>query len=475
LDGPVSLAEALGLDANAVPGHDLAFAGDRLHLVGADGNQVFAFDVGTDNNGRLAVTAVRDGGYFPLRLFAGRALVAAGDAVYYDFGDEWLPVRAQPRPLYVTEGVFESPVFDGRDPGCVWHRLMIDAALPADTGLAVESRAADDPDDLTGQPFDPEPTPYRRATGSELPYLPPPPDCVGTWELLFQRARGRYLQLRLTMRGNGRATPRVRAVRAYYPRFSYLDRYLPAAYRRCPDSAAFLDSFLANVEGTLTAIEDRIAAAQLLFDPRTAPAEALDWLAGWLGKVFDPAWDEGRRRLFLRHAADLFRWRGTVRGLVTALRLALDRCPDDRLFADGPGGWDAAGYRIAEAFRAGPHKAAHRFTVFLPVPVDRSGTDEEMQAARAWAARVVDGEKPAHTVFDVQFYWAAFRVGAAAVGADTRIDRGSRFVPPRPGAVLGQAYLAEGVLAARPPQDATDRTILGRDPVAADPRRGPCR
>jgi phage tail-like protein len=236
----------------------------------------------------------------------------------------------------------------------VWHRLVLDACLPPGTRVDVSSRAADDPADLAGTPWSPEPAPYRRGDGSELPFVPgPAASGEGTWELLFQAARGRYLQIQLQLVGNGRSTPRVRALRAYYPRFSYLNRYLPAAYRDDPTSASFLDRFLANIEGFFTATEDRIAAARVLFDVRSAPAEALDWLAGWYAVALDPAWDEPRRRLFLAHAPEFFRCRGTIRGLTLTLRLALDPCVDASLFDDPsstPGG--AAGpVRIVEGYR----------------------------------------------------------------------------------------------------------------------------
>src|SRR4029453_14804583 len=105
------------------------------------------------------------------------------------------------------------------------------------------------------------------------------------------------------------------ALRVWYPRFSYLDRYLPAVYREDASSASFLDRFLANFEGILTTIEDRIAAAQIFFDVARATPDPLDWLAQWFGVALDPSWDDNRRRLFIRHAMDFFATRGTIRGL----------------------------------------------------------------------------------------------------------------------------------------------------------------
>src|SRR5207253_1878580 len=130
----------------------------------------------------------------------------------------------------------------------------------------VWSRAAENEDELSRTSWQTEPPLVRRANGSELPFAPVPTSSNrGTFELLLQNARGRYLQLQLRLTGNGRVSPRLHALRIYYPRFSYLEHYLPAVYREDAASASFLDRFLANFEGTNTAIEDRIAAAQMLF------------------------------------------------------------------------------------------------------------------------------------------------------------------------------------------------------------------
>jgi phage tail-like protein len=370
--------------------HDLAFVphfravdgstADRLFVVSASGNQAHEFFVtGDDDRVQPGVA------FYPLRLFGGKGLVAAGGQVFYDLGQRWLPIVEQIHAQrYLTAAVLYTPfapggggngasslapptaavrpAFDGREPGCVWHRLMLDACLPPETAVDIWSRAADTEHGLANAAWQPERL-YRRGTGSELPFAPQSPDPhAGTWELLFQRARGRYLQVRLMLRGNGRSTPRLRALRLYYPRFSYLEHYLPAVYRDDPDSASFLDRFLANMEGMFTTLEDRIAAAQLLFDIRSAPPDALDWLASWLGLLLEPGWDDYRRRLLVKHAMLLFHRRGTLRGLQMALRLALDDDVDDATLLD-PERCDRI--RIVEHFR-----------LRRPPPARAAGTDE---------------------------------------------------------------------------------------------------
>lgn len=664
----------------------------RLYFAAEDGNQVFAFAL-SERDGCLEVEPLPD--YLPMRKFGGKGLVAVGAELFYDFGDGWLPLVEQKRPRYLPEATLYTPLgpgdaaddpaapraFDGREPDCVWHRLLIDACLPPETSVTVESRAANDERELASAEWQPEPPLYPRSR-SELPFMPGRAAAQGdaTWELLFQRARGRFLQLRLTLGGNGRTTPRLRALRAYYPRFSYLEHYMPAVYREDAGSASFLDRFLSNFEGLYTSLEDRVAAAQMLFDVRSAPAETLEWLAGWLGVALDPTWDEARRRLFIKHAPAFFQARGTVRGLQMALRLALDECPSDDIFAElgaarpRPGGiriieryrlrqlpgvvlgdptggaksrlapsavrWRPAQGRAAlqtlyrgflaaasgedetarklrlnpadadyrllppggteelwarfsretlgfvpsvtaaetalwrdflkrrypevselnrahktkwrsfaqvfipgdmpaagglrrdwldflsetEATPAGArrrlwhdflarryhrasslnaaygtrwpsfgaasvpeelpgdgaamqdwyqfegvvlpmHEAAHRFTVLLPMRQAGAPDTAEEQRRRGLAARLVELEKPAHTVFDMKFYWELFRLGEARLGEDTVIDLGGRAPQLMAPMTLGRGRLAEGYLAARRPTPA-DRRVLGRDPLA---------
>jgi hypothetical protein len=321
--------------------------------------------------------------YLPLPYGGGRALVAGAGAVYYDVAGSnpaddravrWLKIQPVDQSRYARLATIRlgqpaggeeegEPIFDGKERDCLWHRLLLDGCIPPQTAVYVWSRAHDDPVLLPSLPFSREPELYLRGAGAEIPYYDPYaektaggdplPAGAGTWELLLQRARGRYLQLRLELSGNGRTTPQLRALRLYYPRFSYPARYLPAVYHDEEQPGPFLERLLANMEGFFTEVEGKMDRVAALFDPRTAPPEALDWLAGWMGLMLDPIWGQlqrkramtgavpsaspgvsrlaDRRRLFIRFARILYERRGTPDGIRFALQLLLEPCLEQLL------------------------------------------------------------------------------------------------------------------------------------------------
>jgi phage tail-like protein len=619
----LSLIEEDAQSEFTLVGYDFAVVNDRLYVVAADGNQSYAFRLCLRDE-KLELRPIAE--YLPMRLFGGKALVGTSDGVLYDFAEDWIPLVQQRRPRYVAEATLETPLkttldkpyFDSGEPDCVWHRIMLDAHIPPDTSIEIWSRAANEEIDLPLLPWQREPAPYLRSDGSEIPFqrgsisnacvgVPNRKIGAGTWELLFQRARGRFLQLRIRLKGDERSTPRLRALRAYYPRFSYLSNYLPGVYREDTQSASFLDRFLSNVEGLYTSLEDKIAAAQILFDVRSAPSEVLDWLGGWFGVALDPSWDEARRRMFIAHAIDFFQYRGTIRGLTMALHLALDQCADETIFDQSEAARRLEPIRIVERYRsrtlpgvifgdptestglravstgaswrpdqgranlnqryidalgsaATPltqyplvppadaqenatwtqfsqatlgfipssatsvtlqlwqdflarryrrikslntayqttwpgfesvpfpdalpldgapladwfqfesvvlrmQRAAHRFTVLLPVPLSLAFNPQEHQRRMDLSRRIVELEKPAHTVFDVKFYWAMFRIGEARLALDTVLAEGSRAPQLLPELVLDQGFVGESYLGAPVPENACDRFIMGRDPL----------
>ncbi len=268
-------------------------------------------------------------------------------------------------PSFAVQGeAGNASLIDSGSSQTVWHRLYLEAEIPADCGVVIMVAASDEavPPPVSGEAWHPHgfgnaaSLPERVPRGawvssaSEVPFYPGLLNCplvrdrAGLFTVLIQRAnravtqvKGRYLWVRVVLSGNGRATPEVAAVRAYASRFSYRDRYLSELYRETmfgdeaeavlaagqPTTPSdFLERFLDNMEGVLTPIEDRIASAYLLTDPQTAPNDALEWLGSWIGLSFDPAYPEERRRRLIASAPELYRTRGTLEGLSLALDVA---------------------------------------------------------------------------------------------------------------------------------------------------------
>lgn len=438
----------------------------RLLLVAErDGNQVIAFEMD-----RAPLDLVARPDFLPLRRFVGKALMGFEDKAYYDFQDRFVPLQALMECHYAAEAVITTPAdfevdaadenedvqpgqpFDSSIPGCTWHRLLLDADLPSGTAVAVRARAADDPSLLPVSAWQKQPTLYQRSDGAELPFYVEPalregPASAGTWELLLQNVVGRYVQLELAISGTGRTTPVLYALRIWYPRFSYPDHYLPALYREEPVPASFLERWLANFEGFYTKLEGQIEQMPRLLDPRTAPVEALDWLACWFGLVLEPQWEEARRRFFIRHAFQLYGMRGTVPGLEIALRLSVEQEFGDWFF--DPQCWGQSKVRIVEQFDNDEN--AHRFSVLLPH--DLGGDGEAM------VERIIELEKPAHTAFELKRYWDLFRVGEARLGIDTQLGDSASITA----LMLGEDALGVHYLAATYPYDLQERIVLERD------------
>jgi phage tail-like protein len=416
LESMRDLIEPDNQSAFSLRGHDFAFMQSRqqaepdcLFVVPEEGDQVYSFSIRLQDD-QIFLEPRQE--YLPLRLFSGKALVGYGTQAYYDFADRWLPVVAQARPRFVFEATLETPVLDGRDPGCVWHRCTLDACIPPGDLIEVWSTAADDPNRLGVTGWDSEPLPYKRGDGSEEPFSRAESAGLGTWEFLFQSAKGRYAKLRLRFSGDGTSSPRLHALRAYYPRFSYLEHYLPGVYREDQRAAWFLDRLLANFEGLFTSLEDKVALARMLFDTRSSPNEFLDWLASWFGVALDPAWDETRRRLFLAHAMELFQYRGTPLGLVVALRLALDPCPTAAIFDLNSQLGDKQGFRTIERFRTRrmpPVLLGDASATLAPQP-GRAWTPEQGGAElnRRWTAGGGSGVFPSSPPATATAAWQQF-------------------------------------------------------------------
>lgn len=110
-------------------------------------------------------------------------------------------------------------------------------------------------------------------------------------------------------RANGR---RRRELPAYdgYPDSVYL-QYLPGIYRQDP----FIRRLLLIFESVMLPLERVVDTLPLYTEPEMAPEEFLPWLAQWVSLSLDTAWPVERQRALIADAVEIYRWRGTKRGL----------------------------------------------------------------------------------------------------------------------------------------------------------------
>jgi phage tail-like protein len=100
---------------------------------------------------------------------------------------------------------------------------------------------------------------------------------------------------------------------------SQLLNYLPRMFRG-PEHE-LLGRFLLIFQRMIEPIERTIDNRAYYLNPAVAPAPFLHWLAAWLDLAAIDELDEGRLRLLIARAVELYRWKGTRRGMRDELEL----------------------------------------------------------------------------------------------------------------------------------------------------------
>lgn len=346
----------------------------------------------------------------------------------YDWGGRPAsPSTVEPGPArHLHEhGVLTTVALDSEIPRCRWHRVRVDADIPLGTSVRVEVASSDDgaaphADDWNGIASD-------RASPTDF---------------LIDQPPGRYLFVRIVLRGDGSTTPIVRRVRLDMPRVTSAE-LLPDVYRAEPVADDFIERFLGLFDASIAELDVGIERFTALFDVRDVPAELLGWLGSFIGVAFEPSWAPERRRALLATASALFRKRGTVAGLREVIEVVTGRTPaireparsnpygaltrtvrlgETRLFGRLRARFhlDASQLGSAPLVTAGNPDAdpltegAFRLEISLPGPRD-SLFERRLR-------RLIEQHKPAHTVATLRVGGEGFVLGPrSALGIDTQI------------------------------------------------------
>jgi phage tail-like protein len=458
--GLASSGEVVALDR---PSLVLGVVEDATDLeVAGDGSVVVADSTGAAFTS-LSVEDVADRVQRPLvaRDYDGRGIVRMPDGSIGFWSRSGRLRRAVAAMLrFEPSGAVTAGPLDARTYHESWGRVLVDACVPEGTSVWVSAAVGDDADEP------PELGPARRMhcreTGSEVPWARvAADDPYETLEAPVGSGQGRFLWLRLELRGTTRSSPKVRAVRAECPGHD-LVRRLPRTYSRDPAAAAFLYRYLAVAAGLLGDMSRRADERDVLLDPWAVPTSALPWLGSLVGMALDDRWSEKARRTLVAEAACLFRKRGTKAGLERLLSIYLGEGRPARIVelfqvrgqGQGAVGADSAvvggGLRVGGAAAVPSESAdvfartAHRFSVVVPAVLD----DGQERAVRD----LLEVHKPAHTAYELCTVGAGMRVGRGLyVELTSMVGPGSGFEQVRVGdsalgrdAVLGRVSSSAG-------------------------------
>jgi len=149
----------------------------------------------------------------------------------------------------------------------------------------------------------------------------------------------------------------------------------------------FAQRFTSALDAVLSPVFCTLDNLEAYFDPTLAPRDFVAWLAGWVGLTLDENWPVERQRALIAEAAQLYRWRGTARGL--AAHVALYTGTEPEVVDSGGCSWSATpGGSL-------PGTAEPRVTVRVRVP-DPSAVD------RRRIDGIVATAKPAHVVHEIE-------------------------------------------------------------------------
>jgi phage tail-like protein len=353
-----------------------------------------------------------------------------------------------PSAAYPIEGEYWSNALDSKTYKCTWHRVELRALVPSGCTVQVDTFTADSEkttDEILNLPEG------RWSTGQ----LDVDPDSCD-WDCLIQSPPGRYLWLRLTLRGEGVASPCIERVKVYYPRNSSL-QYLPAVFRADTVSADFLARFLSIFDTLRNQRSALISGMFHYFDPMATPVnrknqsgtDLLSWLASWLGLSLQSNWPVEKRRQLVKKAHTLFAERGTPEGLKLAIELYAGVKPrilemfrlrrwlvlNNAMLGDCS---TLFGADVMKRLEVGVNSTigsfqlidygdplldffnefAYKFVVVVPRWAGATASDEQA------LQQIIDMASPAYTVGTLQWAEPRMRVGLQAfIGVDTVIGR----------------------------------------------------
>ncbi len=181
------------------------------------------------------------------------------------------------------------------------------------------------------------------------------------------------------------------------PWSAYME-FLPVLYREVD----FIGRFMKIFEQAYQPVIDNFAVMWANLDPLTAPRALLPFLAHWVAWPVDSVWNLTQQRRLIKRAVELYRWRGTRKGLRLYLHLYTGLPLDENLSDEADKhisitepfgqGFVLGNAEIGEAVLGGGR--AYHFVVRLRAETANSINEQLVR-------RIIDQEKPAFCTYEL--------------------------------------------------------------------------
>ena len=140
----------------------------------------------------------------------------------------------------------------------------------------------------------------------------------------------------------------------------------------------FAQRFVSAFDEVLAPVFSSLDGFEAYIDPELAPADFVEWLAGWVALALDEGWPLERRRTLVARSVELYRMRGTARGLAEHVALFTGVEPE----LEESGGVAAAVEPGQALPGANEPKAVLRLKVPKPDAFDRRSLEALVEAVR---------------------------------------------------------------------------------------------
>jgi phage tail-like protein len=212
-------------------------------------------------------------------------------------------------------------------------------------------------------------------------------------------------------------------------RESYL-KWLPSLYHRNDiNGRNFIRDLLWIAQHMFGSVDETLDQVHKFFDPYEAPEKFLPWLASWSAMVLDEDWPIAKKRRLIRKAIELYRVRGTVKGMKLFLGMFTGTEPIVR-----ENEWPFKGWRIGVTSGIGvdtvvlpPVNLAHAFILEMPISYKDVSTETMVRIHE-----IIQMEKPANCQYYLRFavdegpgaLQEFFTVGAGGIGVGAEATEG---------------------------------------------------